>query len=69
VTVYNGWLEESTLPKLYIHAEPGFFSEGIARATARWPRQETVTVRGHHFVQEDSGPEIGEAIASWLSRI
>jgi len=28
--------------------------------------QEEVTVSGVHFVQEDSGPEIGHAIAAWL---
>lgn len=63
---YNAWLASSPVPKLFVNAEPGFFSPGIARATSAWPNQSTVTVRGHHFVQEDSGEAIGEAIAAWL---
>lgn len=68
VSDYQDWLKTCEVPKLFIEADPGFFSSGIARATARWPRQETVKVRGHHFLQEDSGPEIGQAIAAWLAR-
>ena len=68
VTAYNGWLASSPIPKLFVNAEPGFFSPGIARATAGWPHQETVTVPGHHFLQEDSGDKIGAAIATWLRR-
>ncbi|CAN5318833.1 haloalkane dehalogenase [soil metagenome] len=63
---YNAWLASSPVPKLFVNAEPGFFSPGIARATKDWPNQSTITVRGHHFPQEDSGREIGEAIAAWL---
>ena len=65
---YQQWLKTSEVPKLFIEADPGFFSAGIAAATARWPNQDTVKVRGHHFLQEDSGPEIGKAIAAWLAR-
>jgi haloalkane dehalogenase len=68
VSDYHRWLRESAVPKLFVEADPGFFSPGIARATSDWPNQETVKVRGHHFLQEDSGPEIGRAIADWLSR-
>ncbi|MDT7565807.1 MAG: haloalkane dehalogenase, partial [Pseudonocardiales bacterium] len=32
-----------------------------------WPDQTEITVSGVHFVQEDSGKEIGSAIAGWLS--
>jgi haloalkane dehalogenase len=69
VTAYHQWLSTSDVPKLFVNADPGFFSPGIAAATAAWPNQETVTVRGHHFCQEDSGPEIGEAIAAWYDRL
>ena len=31
------------------------------------PNQTEVTVRGSHFIQEDSGAEIGQAIRDWLS--
>ncbi|CAN5731785.1 MAG: haloalkane dehalogenase [Acidimicrobiia bacterium] len=63
---YNSWLRTSSVAKLFVNADPGFFSSGIAQATRDWSNQETVTVRGHHFVQEDSGEEIGQAIADWL---
>jgi hypothetical protein len=26
-----------------------------------------VTVPGNHFIQEDSSPQIGEALASWMT--
>ena len=63
---YSAWLASSLVPKLFINADPGFFSPGITRATKDWRNQSTMTVRGHHFLQEDSGGEIGEAIADWL---
>lgn len=31
-----------------------------------WTNQAEVTVFGIHFIQEDSGDQIGAAIASWL---
>ncbi len=34
-----------------------------------FPHQEEVTVKGIHFVQEDSPAEIGAAIARFLERI
>ena len=68
VSDYQQWLKTSEVPKLFIEADPGFFSAGIAAATSRWPHQDAVKVRGHHFLQEDSGPEIGKAIAAWLAR-
>ena len=34
-----------------------------------WPNQQEVTVAGLHFIQEDSGPAIGDAVAAWLSQL
>ena len=34
-----------------------------------WPDQAEVTVPGIHFIQEDSGAEIGPAIAAWLRQL
>jgi haloalkane dehalogenase len=28
-----------------------------------------VTVPGIHFIQEDSGPQIGQAVAAWLRQL
>jgi haloalkane dehalogenase len=62
------WLSGSEVPKLFINADPGFLLTGRQRDTCRtWENQEEVTVRGIHFIQEDSGAEIGRHIASWIS--
>ena len=68
---YAEWLPTTTgLPKLFVNAEPGAIVRGGAREFCRtWPNQDEVTVAGVHFIQEDSGPEIGRAIADWLRRI
>lgn len=66
VEAYGGWLENSPLPKLFINADPGAILTGRQREFCRsWPNQREVTVKGNHFLQEDSPDEIGEAIASW----
>ncbi len=67
VTRYGEWLAESDLPKLFVNAEPGAILIGPQREFCRsWPNQQEVTVKGSHFIQEDSPDEIGEAIAGWL---
>lgn len=64
------WLSGPDIPKLFINAEPGSILTGRQREVCRsWENQEEVTVPGSHFVQEDSGPEIGRHIASWLEKI
>ena len=68
VQSYADWLSTSDLPKLFINAEPGTILTGPQREFCRtWPNQTEVTVRGIHFIQEDSPNEIGEALAGWLS--
>ena len=69
VQAYADWLSVSDLPKLFINAEPGSILTGAPREFARsWPNQTEVTVKGSHFIQEDSPVEIGEAIAAWLPK-
>ena len=64
---YARWLSASEVPKLFVNAEPGALITGAVRDYCRgWPNQTEVTVRGSHFVQEDSPREIGEAIRNWL---
>jgi haloalkane dehalogenase len=70
VGVYAEWLSTSPLPKLFINAQPGSILVGAPREFCRrWPNQQEVTVRGSHFVQEDSPAEIGRAIAAFLRRL
>ncbi len=67
VADYSGWLAESDLPKLFINADPGSILVGRQRDFCRsWPNQQEVTVPGVHFIQEDSGEAIGQAIAGFL---
>ncbi len=68
VDAYSAWLSESDIPKLFVNAEPGAILTGEQREFCRaWPNQKEVTVRGVHFIQEDSPDEIGGAIADWLA--
>uniref|UniRef100_H2ZJI4 AB hydrolase-1 domain-containing protein n=1 Tax=Ciona savignyi TaxID=51511 RepID=H2ZJI4_CIOSA len=66
---YSEYLSTSTnLPKLYIDADPGFFSSTIKKIVTDWPNQRVVTVPGLHFLQEDSPDQIGKAIRSFLEK-
>jgi haloalkane dehalogenase len=66
---YAGWMAENDIPKLFVNADPGAILVGAQRDFCRnWPNQTEVTVSGSHFIQEDSGPEIGRAIADWFRR-
>ena len=66
VTAYGDWLASSPVPKLFLDADPGAILTGAARERCRtFPNQQEVTVRGVHFVQEDSPDEIGSALAGW----
>ena len=70
VQSYADWLAQSTIPKLFINADPGSMLVGAQRDFCRtWPNQTEVTVKGLHFVQEDSGADIGRAVALWLQDI
>jgi haloalkane dehalogenase len=63
---YGAWLAQSDVPKLFLNAEPGAILRGRQREFCRgWPNQTEVTVKGIHFVQEDSPDEIGRAVAEW----
>jgi haloalkane dehalogenase len=63
----SAWLGASRIPKLFINAEPGAVLVGKHREICRaWPNQTEVTVRGLHYVHEDSPDEIGAAIRNWV---
>lgn len=67
---YGRWLAGSDIPKLFISAEPGSLLVGHAREFCRtWPSQKEVSVRGIHFIQEDSPNEIGRALADFVRGI
>lgn len=69
VESYSRWMSGTGIPKLFVNAEPGAILTGEQRELCRtWREQEEVTVRGLHFVQEDSPREIGAAVADFVSR-
>ena len=66
VQAYADWLAQSAVPKLFVNAEPGAILVGAQREFCRsWPNQTEVTVKGSHFIQEDSPDAIGRALADW----
>jgi len=68
VSSYGRWMESNDVPKLFVNADPGSILTGEPRSYCRrWRNQTEVTVRGSHFIQEDSPHEIGEAISAWRS--
>ena len=66
VDAYAAFMAKTDIPKLFINADPGSILVGKQRDFCRtWPNQTEVTVKGLHFVQEDSPQEIGQAVAAW----
>jgi len=70
VAAYADWMAENDLPKLFVNAEPGAILTGPQREFCRaWKNQTEVTVKGSHFIQEDSPDEIGEALSGWYKTL
>ena len=69
VQTYANFMQKSPIPKLFINADPGSILVGKMRDFCRsWPNQKEITVKGTHFIQEDSPNEIGTAINEWLKQ-
>lgn len=67
VEQYAAFMKDSPIPKLFINAEPGAIVTGGIRDIARsWANQEECTVKGIHFIQEDSADEIGRALSGFV---
>ena len=62
--------KDSEIPKLFINANPGSILVGEQREFARtWKNQTEITVRGNHFIQEDSSEEIGTALRDFVKAL
>jgi hypothetical protein len=71
VRAYGTWLSESPMPKLFVAGEPGAIigAGGACQAFCRtWPNQQEVTVKGRHYLQEDSYDEIGAALRLFVTQ-
>ena len=67
VSDFSEWLKDSPVPKLWIKGDPGFISNGrLATFCQGLKNQTEVQVKGLHFLQESSGPEIGKAVADFV---
>jgi len=70
VTEYGNWLKQSPVPKLWIQANPGAVAnDSLRKFCSTWPNQTEITVKGKHFLQEDSPAEIGQAIAQFVKKV
>ena len=70
VKEYSSWMAKSELPKLFINADPGAILIGRQREFCRtWKNQKEITVKGIHFLQEDSPDEIGEGIVDFMEGV
>jgi haloalkane dehalogenase len=67
VEQYAAFMKDSPIPKLFINAEPGAIISGSIRDICRaWANQTEITVKGIHFIQEDSAEEIGRALSEFV---
>ena len=58
------------MPKLFVNGDPGFLLTGALRTFCRaLPNQQEITVRGTHFIQEDSPDEVGRAVADFVAKL
>jgi len=70
VQSYADWMASNDLPKLFVDADPAAILIGAQREFCRaWKNQTEVTVKGLHFIQEDSPDEIGAALSDWISGV
>ena len=67
VADYSRWLATSEVPKLHLPATPGFLTTVYADAVSTWRNCAEHEIAGVHFVQEDSGDEIGRAVAAFVA--
>ncbi len=67
---YGEFLRTSSIPKLFINADPGSILVGSAREYCRsWANQREITVPGLHFIQEDSAAEIATGIRAFVREL
>jgi haloalkane dehalogenase len=70
VDAYGAYMKDADMPKLFIAGDPGMIMNGATGEFARsWKNTSETTVKGLHFLQEDSPEEIAAAVKSWLQGI
>jgi len=69
---FENYLTQSTVPKLFLYATPGFFGNAEVGDLFEniFPNTTSQGVgSGNHFIQEDSPHRIGLAINQWVDRV
>jgi haloalkane dehalogenase len=70
VEQYGKWLSASEIPKLFIAGDPGaIVRDGVKDFCRSLPNQREITVKGRHFLQEDSPHEIGTALRDFVKQL
>ena len=70
VAGFSAWLEKSDIPKLWVRGVPGFITNGrLAEFCEKLHNQTVVEVPGQHFLQEESGPAVGKAVAAFVQSL
>jgi haloalkane dehalogenase len=70
VDAYGAYMKDADMPKLFIAGNPGMIMNGPAAEFARsWKNTSEATVKGLHFLQEDSPDEIAAAVKAWMKGI
>ncbi|MDA9559078.1 haloalkane dehalogenase [Alphaproteobacteria bacterium] len=69
VRKYSEFMKINNIKKLFINADPGSILIGQQREFCRkWNNQKEVTVKGLHFIQEDSPQDISNEIDIWIKQ-
>ena len=69
VEKYSEFMTNNNIKKLFINADPGSILIGRQREFCRkWKNQKEVTVKGIHFIQEDSSQDIANEIDIWIEQ-
>jgi len=67
---WSNFLSKSSFPKLFIPAEPGFFSKLIIEKTKNWKNHKiSAPVKGLHFIQEESPKEIAKFVLGFVQSL
>lgn len=62
------WLQACEVPKLFVNADPGNSIAGETREFCRrLVNQTEVTVRSNHYVTEDAGPGVAQALRAFIA--
>ena len=76
IEVYNEvkdnlkFMMETNLPKFLIVGNPGrIMPKPLIEFCRKFKNQKEITVKGHHFLQEEAPDEISDGLKDWISSI